>query len=247
MAVGNVFRSTDGGATWTPVNRGMAPTGQPYSNGVRALALDLGDPSIVWAGTTYEGVFRTSNAASDWEAVNDGVPTLPNSDYMSGVNALAVDHHRAGRALAVIGGDLFEHLVSQGWRQISPEYVALGFGTSQLVVHPTDDERMYAAGGISGLSVSKDGGVLWEDLQTGCERVAVDPAAVDKLYCTHGAGGGLVGGVHRSTDGGATWSESLDGITAVSVRAVAVDPTDGNRIYAGGDGYLYRSDDGGSS
>lgn len=247
FVIGNVFRSDDGGESWTAVNRGMAPPGEEFSNGVRALALDPDDPSTVWAGTTYEGVFRSANAGADWEAVNDGVPTLPNSDFLAAVNALAVDHHRSGRALAVIGGDLFELAGSEGWQQISPPYVALGFGSSQLVVHPVDDERLYATGGVFGLSVSEDGGASWEDLRTGCDRVAVDPAAVDTLYCTHGADGDLVGGVHRSTDGGQSWSERTLGIDAVSVSVVAADPTDEDRLYAGGDGYLYRSDDGGET
>ncbi len=245
LSIGNVFRSENGGATWTVVNEGMVSDGGDFSNGVLSLALDSGSPQMLYAGTTYEGVFRTIDSGDNWQAINEGVPFLSNTDYRQGVSALAVDHHRGGRPLAVIGGDLFAHDDAQGWQQLSTSYGSLGFISSQLIVHPTNDQRLYAAGG--GLNVSRDAGVTWQDLHTGCERVAVDPGVVDRLFCTHNARGDLVGGVHVSTDGGDIWSESLNGIAAVSILAVAVDPSDENRIYAGGDGYLYRSDDGGAT
>lgn len=247
LSIGNVFRSDNGGATWTVVNQGLVSDGGDFSNGVLALGLDPDSPQTLVAGTTFEGVFRTTSSGDSWQVINDGVPFLSNTDYRQGVSALAVDHHRGGRPLAVIGGDLFAHDTTEGWQQVSTGYVSLGFISSQLFVHPTNPQRLYAAGGIAGLSVSQDAGVTWQNLHSGCDRVAVDPGAVDNLYCTNDAGGDLVGGVHVSTDGGDSWSENINGLAAVSIRAVAVDSSDENRIYAGGDGYLYRSDDAGTT
>ncbi len=247
LSIGNVFRSDNGGATWTVVNQGMVSDGGDFSNGVLALGLDAGSPQTVYAGTTYEGVFRTTNSGQLWQAINEGVPFLSNTNYLSGVSALAVDQHRGGTPLAVIGGDLFAHDDVQGWQQLSTGHVSLGFISSQLYVHPTNSQRLYAAGGIAGLSVSQDAGVTWQALHSECDRFAVDPGVVDRLFCTHNAGGDLVGGVHVSVDGGTSWIESVDGLAAGSVSAVAVDSSDENRIYAGGDGYLYRSDDGGAN
>lgn len=247
FSIGNVFRTENGGATWTVVNEGMVSDGGDFSNGVLSLGLDPDSPQTLYAGTTFEGVFRTTSSGDSWQVINEGVPFLSNTDYRQGVSALAVDHHRGGLPLAVIGGDLFAHDDAQGWQQVSTGYASLGFIASQLFVHPTESQRLYAAGGIAGLSVSRDGGITWEDLHTGCDRVAVDPGAVDNLFCTHDARGDFVGGVHVSTDGGDGWSESLDGLAAVSIRAVAVDPSDESRIYAGGNGYLYRSDDAGTT
>jgi len=245
LAAGNVFRTENGAATWTLVNDGMVTDGGHFANGVLSLALDPGSPQTLYAGTTFEGVFRTTNSGASWQVINEGVPFLSNTEYRQGVSALAVDHHRGGRPLAVIGGDLFAHDTTEGWQQVSTGYGSLGFISSQLFVHPTNPQRLYAAGG--GLSVSQDAGVTWQYLHSGCDRVAVDPGAVDNLYCTHNARADLVGGVRVSTDGGDSWSESVDGLAAVSIRAVAVDPSDESRIYAGGDGYLFRSDDAGTT
>ncbi|MFV2073177.1 MAG: WD40/YVTN/BNR-like repeat-containing protein [Thermoanaerobaculales bacterium] len=247
FTVGNVFRSDNGGATWTAANGGMIMGGGDYSNGVLSLALDPDSPQTLYAGTIYEGVFRTTDSAESWQTLNEGVPFRSNDDYLSEVSALAVDHHRGGRPVAVIGGDFFAYDISGGWQQISTGPMPLGFISSQLYVHPTDAQRLYAAGGLMGLSVSRDAGITWQDIHSRCDRVAVDPGAVDSLFCTNQAGGDLVGGVHVSTDGGDSWRESIQGLAAVSIRAVAVDPSDERRIYAGGDGYLYRSQDGGTT
>jgi len=247
FGIGNVFRSEHWGATWNVVNEGMVSDGGEFSNGVLSLALDPGSPRTLYAGTTYEGVFRTMSSGDNWQTLNEGVPFLSNTSYLKGISAVVVDHHHGGRPLAVIGGDLFAHDEAQGWQQHSTGHVSLGFIASQLVVHPTNSQRLYAAGGIAGLSVSRDGGSTWQNLHSGCDRVAVDPGVVDRLFCTRDISENYVGGVHVSTDGGDSWSESLNGIAAVSVLAVAVDPSDESRIYAGGDGYLYRSDDGGAT
>jgi hypothetical protein len=48
-----VFRSTDGGATWSPLNDGLLNTD------VRALAIAGGTPSRLYAGLAGGSVFST--------------------------------------------------------------------------------------------------------------------------------------------------------------------------------------------
>jgi hypothetical protein len=55
---GGVFRSGDGGSSWTPVNAGLTnPT-------VFSLAFDPASPSILYAGTYGGGVFGYEAAAA---------------------------------------------------------------------------------------------------------------------------------------------------------------------------------------
>ena len=49
-----VFRSTDGGASWTAVNSGLT------SLAIDTLAIDPQNPSTVFAGTSGGGVFSTT-------------------------------------------------------------------------------------------------------------------------------------------------------------------------------------------
>ena len=50
-----VFRSSDGGATWTPAWDGVLDTD------VRSLAVDPTNPAVVWCGTFWRGVFRSTD------------------------------------------------------------------------------------------------------------------------------------------------------------------------------------------
>ena len=65
---GGVFKSTDGGALWVPVNSGLVGIGE-----VGALVIDPTDTGTVFAGTDV-GVFKTTNGGVNWAAVNSGLP-----------------------------------------------------------------------------------------------------------------------------------------------------------------------------
>ncbi len=75
---GGVFKSTDGGASWSAINNGLTNT---YVN---ALALDPQTPTIIYAGTGGGSVFKTTDGGVSWSAIKHG---LTNTD----VNALALD------------------------------------------------------------------------------------------------------------------------------------------------------------
>jgi len=77
---GGVFKSADGGASWSAVNTGLTNTH------IRALAIDPATPSTLYAGTyAYGGgVFKSTNGGTSWSAANNG---LTNTD----VFALVID------------------------------------------------------------------------------------------------------------------------------------------------------------
>ena len=65
---GGVFKSTDGGASWSPVNTGLTYT----SLHVPALALDPTTPTTLYAGTD-DGVFKSTDGGGSWSPVNTGL------------------------------------------------------------------------------------------------------------------------------------------------------------------------------
>ena len=76
-----IFKTTDGGATWTATN-----TGLPDVFTVHALAIDPSNPAIVYAGTgtgTPGGVFKTIDGGASWTASSTGLPDFPYVDTLA--------------------------------------------------------------------------------------------------------------------------------------------------------------------
>ena len=55
-----VFRTTDGGGSWAGASAGLR------TSGVRSFATDNASPLTVYAGTEFEGVFKSVDAGSTW-------------------------------------------------------------------------------------------------------------------------------------------------------------------------------------
>ena len=124
-----------------------------------------------------------------------------------------------------------------------------------LRIAPSDANKVYVLASIEYydqgiLLKSTDGGDSWArsnsvvDGQGVC--LAVDPHDPNLLYLGswHGP---WYGGMHRSTDGGSTWQTITTGLPATSgvFRSIAIDPTDPQRIYAGMNGQVFQSNNGG--
>jgi photosystem II stability/assembly factor-like uncharacterized protein len=68
-----VYRSTNGGNSWTDISSNLPNVG------VNALELDPANPLIVYAGTDV-GAFRTINGGTSWHAFDNGLPYVPITD-----------------------------------------------------------------------------------------------------------------------------------------------------------------------
>jgi photosystem II stability/assembly factor-like uncharacterized protein len=62
---GFLFKSTNGGASWTGINSG-------FPNYVTALAINPQYPNTLYAGTPF-GVFRSIDGGANWDAINSGL------------------------------------------------------------------------------------------------------------------------------------------------------------------------------
>ncbi len=64
-----VFKSTNGGGSWTAINSGLT---NPY---VLALAFDPSATTTIYAGTNG-GVFKSTNGGESWTAINTGLTNI---------------------------------------------------------------------------------------------------------------------------------------------------------------------------
>lgn len=223
--------------TWTPV-------GPPGGN-VRALAGDPQTPERVYLGTGDGVLYRSDDGGRRWARLHPGFPHRGCSlDEIavggSGVVYVGfreVDGHGGGVARSADGGRTFTLCRGIG-----------GESVRALAIAPSD-ERVIAAGTLSGVFLSRDGGASWArispadhpDLRN-IESLAFDPRDARALYA---------GTWHlpwKTSDGGATWTPAHRGMIDDSdVMTLTVDRSHPHLLYATACTGIYRSNDGAMS
>jgi photosystem II stability/assembly factor-like uncharacterized protein len=92
---GGVFKSTNGGQSWTAVSAGLTIPS------VLALAIDPSVPETLYAGTDGDGVFETANGGRSWTDFNAGLTNTR-------VRALAIDPSASAVIYAGTDGGVFD-------------------------------------------------------------------------------------------------------------------------------------------
>jgi photosystem II stability/assembly factor-like uncharacterized protein len=206
-----VFRTTDGGQTWTKV------LFVDDNTGATDLVLDPRNPQTIYAalyqrqrktwgfngGGRGSGIYRSRDGGDTWTRLAEG---LPKGDCgRIGLDASAVD---AGVVYATVeasgrdggifrssnGGDTWEQLSALNPR---PMYY------SQIRLDPKDRNRVYILGSNRGFYISDDGGRNFRDVfstvHSEDHALWIDPDDPNHLLV------GGDGGVSISWDRGVTW------------------------------------------
>jgi hypothetical protein len=70
-----LFKSTDSGASWLPINDGLEDLLDTRAN-VNALIQDPSNADVLYAATSGYGVFKSSDGGATWAPINDGLTHL---------------------------------------------------------------------------------------------------------------------------------------------------------------------------
>jgi len=248
---GGVFKSTDGGTSWSA--SGLV--------NISALAIDPLTPTTLYAGSSVlGGVFKSTDGGVSWNATG----SLPGAVFV--FDPLTPTTLYAGTVGASPDylGDLYKS--TDGGASWSPAGLFSTFvsdfcgpcgGVSALAITPltilgvtVEFTSYYIDGWVylalpSGVIQSTDGGANWN--ATGLTGVgAVLTLAIDPLTPTTRYAG-TDGAVYKSSDGGTSWNAT--GLTGVGgVAALAIDPLTPTVLYAGtGTSGVYKSTDGAAS
>jgi photosystem II stability/assembly factor-like uncharacterized protein len=118
-----VLKSTNAGDTWTSVNNGLSVTygAATFIPSVYSLAISKTAPQIIYAGTRYGGVFKSTDGGANWSQANPGLtnnfitalavnPATPSIVYAgsnSGADAFVAKFNPAGSLLysTYVGGN----------------------------------------------------------------------------------------------------------------------------------------------
>lgn len=274
VASGGLFRTTDAGATWTPITDGKIPLGSTGS-----VAVADSDPNVIYLGTgsddvrsnvsTGRGMYKTTDGGETWKFIglyNAGQigavrihPTNPNIVWVSAQGDAFKANSERGIFKTTDGGAT--------WRKVL--FVSDQVGAMDVELQPGNPNVVYAwmsrlerkpwtiisGSREGGFYKSTDGGEHFTKISNGLPteligkaNLAVTNANPNRIYALIEAKPG--GGLYRSDDAGQTWS-LVNSQGALIQRpfyyvALGADPTNADVVYAGAENF-FKSTDGGKT
>ncbi len=258
-ATGGLFRSENGGISWTPVFDDQDVLG------IGAIAVFQPNPDIVWVGTgegnprnsagVGRGLFKSIDGGHTWrlmglrqsERIHRIIthPTDPDIVYVGVMGPAWSDGQERGLYRTLDGGRTWDRILWQNPRS----------GIADVVMDPSNPDKLFAAmwefrrdpwfltsgGQGSGLFVTYNGGDSWEQLtsedglpegQLGRIGLAIAQSDPNVVYALVEA---EKSALIRSDDGGRNWVTISDN-PGINPRPfyyadIRVDPKNENRIY----------------
>ncbi|MCI0549077.1 MAG: hypothetical protein L0027_17575 [Candidatus Rokubacteria bacterium] len=227
-----VYRSADGGASWTRCRGFHAPGRVTMSFPCRVLrmAADPSAPDELYAGIEVDGVLRSLDGGESWDDMGHDLVKLAERPHlksrivsdteiegMMDCHALCVSSRLPGTVFIAVRMGLFRS-VDRGasWEDMEVGRFSPLTYARDIHVSPHDPSTLVAA--LSPAARSTDGsiyrsddlGQTWRRLDHGVQAratlmsVALHPTDPDQVY-----GATRCGQVFGTTDGGRTWREDL--------------------------------------
>src|SRR5690242_6153318 len=274
VASGGLFKTTDSGATWTPITDGKIPLGSTGS-----VAVADSDTDVIYLGTgsdgvrsnvsTGHGVYKSTDGGETWKFMglyNAGQigavrihPTNPDTAWVAANGNVFKSNDERGIFKTTDGG--------KTWRKVL--FISDGIGAMDVELQPGNPNVVYAwmshlerkpwtiisGSREGGFYKSTDGGEHFSKISNGLPNelmgkanLAVTNANPNRVYALVEAKPG--GGLYRSEDAGQTWT-LINSQGALIQRpfyytTLGADPSNADVVYAGAEGF-FKSVDGGKS
>ncbi len=236
-----VFKTTDGGRTWTKSLFVDTLTG------VTDLVMDPNNPNTLIAATYQRlrtpwgfngggpgsGIYKTTDGGATWHRLTNGIPPGDKGRIGLAISATNSNYILATIEHATETGTYRTDNGGESWTRVSrvnprPMYY------SAIFIDPTNDARVYILG--NGVQISDDGGRTFRNsptqptydvgLKTDHHALWIDPTNPEHLYL------GGDGGLFESWDAANSFIR-LNNIPIGQFYAIGADDRDPYRVYGG--------------
>ncbi|MBN1842461.1 MAG: hypothetical protein JW883_09315 [Deltaproteobacteria bacterium] len=231
---GTLYRSVDGGVTWeVALDLGL------FGGSYLSVAAKPGDPNTAFTGSGY-GIIKHwfdvewhfSQPCPQSAVVEDISfdPLNSNIVYAVWLYPTSWGGDGIGKvARSLDGGDTW----------LDQDIYPHDYEFLSIVVHPANSEVIFGSDRYLGVYRSQNHGETWTSINNGINAVIVYDVAIDPNDSTHILAG-TVSGLHEKR-GGEDWLRLL----SYSTYSLQFHPTDRQTFYAGLDGWLAKTTDGG--
>jgi len=218
-----VYRSSDGGVTWTARSGGLPVQSNGYVFATVG-SIDPASPDTMLVNVSNNGNFRTTNGGVSWVSYGTGVP----NDFF---REMVRDPQDSSRLYLATGNNDVVVSIDDGLNWLNLLNIGLGdYTIDDIEIDPTDSSRLLIASFKQGIFESTDAGTSWAPSTAGFVNENVESLALDaasgRIYA------GVFGGTSSSADNGASWVHSSGDYDLTSF-AIAADPLVADHAYAG--------------
>ncbi|MGA3210169.1 MAG: glycosyl hydrolase [Terriglobales bacterium] len=238
-----VFKTVDGGKTWTKV------LFRDDNSGCADMVMDPLDPNVIYAamwevrrqpwdfrsGGPGSGLFKSVDGGANWRELRDGLPkgdlgriglAIPRSDHLR-IYAVVEARNHTALFRSENGGE--------NWAEVNSSFNMSGrpFYFARLIADPNHADRIYKTG--FGLTVSDDGGKSFSAVSSldaqgkvhgDHHALWIDPENSEHLF------DGTDGGVYQSLDRGAHWRFEAN-LPVSQFYHVSADSAEPYNVYGG--------------
>ena len=230
LATNGVFRSNDGGNTWSQVNVPL------FGAGVSSVVFDPATPATVYVGSG-SGVFKSTDGGTTWTPQNNFAGVSSGSPN---VRAVAIDPATPSTIYAGTSTHAGFYKSTNGggsWTPMNTGMVNCS-AVSAVAIDPFNSATVYAGCGAfgsgGGIQKSTNGATSWAPVNNGVPSSQVMTIIADRTNASTFYAATAGGGVIKTTNGGTSWTKAINGLGSSEIQALAADPANSAIMYAAG-------------
>ncbi|NOZ48704.1 MAG: hypothetical protein GXP37_01495 [Chloroflexi bacterium] len=246
-----IFKSTDGGQSWT----GLMGCTDMKCWGASDIVMNPKNPAVLYAAFWSYGIYKSTDRGANWTKLTNGLPPSNFGRIELGISPSNPNVLYAGYQYSVpdrYDGALVFKTTDGGasWQQLQAPNYCTGqcWYDNIIVVHPQNPNTVYVGGSANYqwqpvtrirqvVIRTTDGGANWQDmtpndapnttLHPDMHAIAFDPSNPNIIWV------GNDGGVWKTTNGGQSWINRNNGLGTLQFTGVDIHPTNASILFGG--------------